>query len=142
MMLLSLSAGLGVECSEPGRAAEKQVGFRAPSGLPVACHAPCLASPQGATWSETPRHPSAAANSASNSVPEAVPLSMVLARPEPSPCWLAVAPWPVLLPPHAVRGLEVPLSWGDLAAGSHKFLSFVHQLRPVTQLLQTLPISA
>lgn len=27
MMLLSLSTGLGVECSEPGRAAEKQVGF-------------------------------------------------------------------------------------------------------------------
>lgn len=66
LMLLSLSIGLGVECGEPGGAAEKQVGFRAPSGLPALCLSPLLGLALRATWPETPRAPSAAASSASN----------------------------------------------------------------------------
>lgn len=46
---LSLFPGLRVERSEPGGAAEKQVGFPALSGLPT------LRLPQGETWPETPR---------------------------------------------------------------------------------------
>lgn len=52
-----LVAGLRVECSEPGGAAEKQVGFRAPSGLPTLCLSPLLGLSLRATWPGTPQPP-------------------------------------------------------------------------------------
>ena len=91
---LSLFPGLRVERSEPGGAAEKQVGFRALSELPT------LRLPQGETWPETPRTLSATANSASSSTPGLFPSYGL--RPGQGNSYLAgllAAPWSPLPSP-------------------------------------------